>query len=106
MGALTTLWAKISSEPQAFGEMIRLWLFVAMGAGLMVMSDANQAQLLTAISVTITFFTRKASTANVMVEQKVQKEVLHREATGTGIGMGTVAVPSMPSGTGTDDGRG
>ena len=98
---LQSLWNKIAAEPQGFGEMLRLWMFVAMGFGLLAMTDAQQAQLLTAISVTITFFTRKASTANIHVEQKVQKEVLHREATGTGLGTTSV----MPTGTGTGDGR-
>lgn len=92
----TAFWEKIKADPQAFGEFIRVWMFVALGLGLFVLDDAQQAQILTAISVTITFLTRKASTANVHVEEKVQKEVLHREATGTGIGTQQV---------GTGDGR-
>ena len=92
------LWGKIQAEPQAFGEMIRIWLAVASVAGAFVMDDKLEKILMMAISVTITFFTRKASTANVNVEAKVQKEVLHREATGTGIG-----ISSMPTSTG--DGR-
>ncbi len=94
---LTTLWDKISAEPQGFGEMIRIWLLVLMAFGMVALNDAQQSILLMAISVTITFFTRKASTANVHVETK--KQVAFER----GIAEGVAQVSSgagVPGGTG------
>ncbi len=91
---LTTLWEKISAEPQGFGEMIRIWLLVLMAFGMIALNDAQQSILLMAISITITFFTRKASTPNVVVETKKQvafergvAEGVAQVSSGTGMGV-------------------
>lgn len=65
----TTLWDKIQAEPQAFGEMIRIWMLVFSAAGMYTMDDKLEKLIMLGISVTITFFTRKATTANVHVKE-------------------------------------
>ena len=84
---MTALWSKIQQEPTAFGEMLRVWLFVAMGFGVLQLTDSQQSQLLMAVSVTIAFFTRRATTPNVKVEAKAERradEKVQERATASG----------------------